>query len=1072
MKNYLYYGNTIESCSDAIIKALSERENGRFAVVIAPDSSLFAFENKVAEMGCSFDVEVMSFSSLARTVLKNKINRCLTPEGCNMIMTKAIREIADDLVYYKKSVERKGFVSEMYSTITALRNSGISPSDLENAIDSMSGYVAKKTRDLMTIYNAYLKTLTERYSDPTTRLEALLKEIPKSEFIKEREFFVVDFYSFNNKEYEVLGELLKHAYSVRIGVIDAVGGLSPKSIYPYDNTQRILKYANDSGSNVTRINSFVALDEFERFLANDLFGLGTVPKIKTDIDLELIRPSNPIEESDAVCRKIVDLVRKGARYKDIGIVMGDPNDKTLESCLSDYEIPFFKDEKNPLSDEASIKYLLFAIDACLSNLEPNKLLSLAKNPLSGISPKEVMLFENYVIKYAIKYSRFLEPFTLGEERERMIPEKVRGKIIDQIPHFKQNATMGEYVQATKDFLEKINYQDKLEAFFEKQLSYRDEIGAKRTMQIPRKLPMVLGLASEILNDYSVTLSEYLDTLQSSFDSIKLALIPVNADEVQIGLARDSKFEDLKYLFIVGASYGQIPQESGEGTILTDKYNNDLQLLNMVVRPRVKEENRFGKFELTGLLLQAEKGLYISCPKKNSKCENTRKSEIFTKFEKAFDLKEELMGKAFTTDEFVSYVTPKQRLKNLTFAISKNPTDLDEFNRSLLSLLSKEDKDKIFALYYNRDDELENGDVFMRKGEKTSVSKIEGFYVCPYAFFIKNGLGAKERESGEVKVNETGIFIHEVLEIYFAENCDRIDVIDKETAQSKALEIVEKLLQTSDRWKALVEENPRRVDGIRSEAVMITAELNELTKKSKLRPFRTEAEFGFDSADSYPAIELASGTKVSGKIDRIDTYLNNIVVIDYKTGKVKPELKEIFFGEKIQLYIYLYALKNLGYTPIGAFYQHLNARYAKKGDARYAYLGQFDITSGLDIIDPEFKTRGLSEILPIKKAEKKKKPKKKEVSAAENGGIGKEDIERINADVPTTANMCMNKEEFETLIEYSYKLLEKADAYIRAGFISPSPLKDKCEYCLTKNICNVKDNQCRSMTAKTIKDFEI
>lgn len=1043
----IFFGNTIEGCTDGILTSLSKKESDRFAVVLAPDSYLFAFENQVAEKGFSLDVEVMSFSSLARTVLGNSIKRCLTPEGCNMIMTRAIHSIKDDLVYYKKSIARKGFVNEMYSTITALRNSGIAPADLAHGLDSMHGYVANKTKDLITIYNAYLRTLNENYSDPTTRLEALVKAMPTNQFIKETAFYIVDFYTFNHKEYEVLGELFKYAYSIDIGVIDAVGGLSPKSIYPYENTAIILELAKKSGSAVKRVNSFTALDEYQRFISNDMFGLTQTSDIEKTVDVELITPAAITDEADSVCIKIAELVRKGARYKDIGIVCGNPEDNTLETYLGDYNIPYFKDVKNPLTEEASIKYLLFALDVFANNFEVNRVMSLVKNPLSMISARDGMLFENYVEKYAINYTRFTSPFTKGEEREIEIPEKVRNKLFEQIPTLPQFATAKEYISLIKDYLISVNYQNRLECFFDRQLNGEDMLSAKRTAQIPMKLISTLNLCGELLADYTLSLNDFIDTLESSFESIKLSLIPLSADCVQIGEARDSKFEDIKYLFVVGASDGQIPKESGQGTILTHKYSTDLQLLNMVVRPQVKEENRFAKFALTQLLLKATRGLYISCPLSGASGESITKSEIFKKFADSLGIS---IKNTYTHDEYSEFVTKKQCLKKVATAVSCTSGELDEFNRSLLALLSLEDKDRIYALYYDRNNTLENGDIFKDKNGTTTVSKIEKFYSCPYDFFVRYGLGAKERETAEIRVNETGSFIHEVLDRFFTENLHRIDDIDYEYAQILAMKIADDLLENDDRLKGLLSEGERRIENLKTESAIITANLNELAKKSKLRPYKTEVEFGYDSEDSYPAIELSSGTKVRGKIDRIDIFENNIVVIDYKTGKVKPALNEIFFGEKIQLYIYLYALKNLGYKPIGAFYQHIDAKFSKKKDSKYAYLGQFISTPEiLDIFDPEFKNNGVSEILPIKTGAKG--------SIVMTGDASKKDT-------------LLTEDGFADVVEYAYKLLERADKYINDGYIEVKPIEKACTYCLSKNICMVKDGICRKKCAINIEDF--
>ncbi len=1042
----IYYSNTVDSCTDTILEALHNKESGRNAIVLAPDSFLFAIENTVAEMGFALDVEVMSFQRLARAVLGNKIKRCLTPEGCTMIMTRAIHGCRNELVYYKKSLNRKGFVNEMYSTITALRNSGISPTDLSQAVPSMSGYVRNKTRDLITIYKSYLEILTKDYSDPTTRLEALCEAIPSSQYIRESEIYIVDFYTFNSKQYDVLNMLFKYAYNLHVGVIDAIGGLSPKSIYPYENTSKIVEIAKNSGCSAERVNAYSALDGFERFLMNDLFGLGVHESVRTYTDVELITPLTAFDEAKSVAVKIAELVRKGARYRDIAVVKGDVQSTQLESCFRDYNIPFFVDSKVPLTEEPTVKYLLLLIDCNISSYERDKVYSLMKNPLSLIDIEEGMIFQNYCDKYAVNYSRFTTPFVLGDDRERSIPEKVRASLVSQIAELPTNGKVLDYVEIIKQKLEDVDFRTRITEFFNKQLDESDFSSIKRTSQITPKMMGAIDLMGELLSDYELCASDFYDVLYRGLESVQLSVIPLSADCVYIGESRDCKYENVKYLFVTGASDGNIPAESGSGTILTNKYHTDLQLYNMVVRPAVKEENRFAKFCLSCLLIKATKGLYISCPCNGLDGEQAIKSEIYDRLVTVEGVK---TGTDFTHEKYSEYVTHKQCLDKVSIDLAKNRV-LDEFTSGLLSVLPSTDKDKIYNLYYDRDDALDNGRVFMDPSNSSSVSKIETFYSCPYSFFLRYGLKARERDDGEVRVNETGSFIHAVLDRYFDENKDRIKDIDYVEAKAIAYRIGEELLETDDRLKGILSGSARIVANLKKEAAVLTAKLNELSKSSKFIPYRTEAEFGMNEDSEYPPITLSSGTQIRGKIDRIDRSGDNIIVIDYKTGSVKPCLSEVFYGEKVQLYVYLYALANLGLRPIGAFYQHLDAAYSNDEPAPLAYRGQFICTPEMiDLFDPSFDAKESSEILPIVK-------KKGMVTTIK--GVKDEDT-------------LLTEEDMGKITSYVKELLERADSLIKSGYIEAKPLAEKCKYCLGKNSCPIVGSS-RRMEAVKIKDFEL
>lgn len=1042
----LFYSNTIDSCTEAILSSLKDKEKGRFSVVIAPDGFLFSIENQVARLGYSLDVEVMSFTRLARSLLHTKIKRCLTPEGCNMIMTRALKECKNELVYYKKSLSRKGFVNEMYSTITALRNSGISSSDLADALHSMSGYVKNKTQDLITIYNTYLKTLSQSYSDPTTRLESLVQEIPNSEFVRETSFYFVDFYTFNYQEYRVVEKLMQYAYNVNIGVIDCVGGLEAKSIYPNETTEKIIEFAKRSGNRTERVNCYTAFDQFERFIANDLFGVSNPENVSVNIPLELLSTASPYTEAKEVSRKIAELVRKGVRYKNIAIVNGNPDDKTLETCFKEYAIPYFVDSKVSLIDEPSVKYLLLAIDCVCSSLEKTKIMSFVKNPLALIDSEEGMLFENYVDKYAINYSRFSSPFTLGKPEEIETPEKVRQNVMAQLVDLPKKATCGEYASILINHLKTIDYQARITVFFNRQIEQSDFLSVKRTAQIPTKLLEGINLLGEVLSDYELNVADFSDVLKDGLESIKISVIPLSADSVQIGTARDCKYEDSEYLFVVGATDGKIPLESGQGTILTNKYHSDLQSFNMVVRPVVKEENRFGKFCFAEILLKAKKGLFVSYPKCGLSGEINTKSEIFAKLSLISGAVE---CSKFSGEEYSEYVTEKQCLESVSKVLGKVGV-LDEFYSGVFSLLSPADKDRINNLFYNRDCGLDDGTIFYDSSNSTTVSKLESFNACPYKFFMQNGLKAKKRDLPDIQSNETGTFVHTVLDRFFSENKDRLKSIDFEYSKVLALEIAEDVLSKDDRLQGLLSASDRKTQNIKYDSVIITANLNELSKQGKFIPFKTEVQFGFGDGDgSYPPIELESGVKVRGKIDRVDKYENNIIVIDYKTGKIDSDLKFVFYGKKIQLYVYLYALSGLGYRPVGAVYQPVDSKYTKDGDTKYAYSGQLINTPEvISMFDKDFEQTGTSRVLPIR---------------MKNGKI------TTNSGIVENRTL-LDEESLHDIIDYAKGLADRTDKYIKSGYIEPKPIEEEtCKYCDGKNACPVKEG-CRKVPTINTEDF--
>lgn len=53
-----------------------------------------------------------------------------------------------------------------------------------------------------------------------------------------------------------------------------------------------------------------------------------------------------------------------------------------------------------------------------------------------------------------------------------------------------------------------------------------------------------------------------------------------------------------------------------------------------------------------------------------------------------------------------------------------------------------------------------------KDLKTSISRLEDFYANPYEYFLKYGLGLKEREIFEMNAANTGEYFHTLLDTFF------------------------------------------------------------------------------------------------------------------------------------------------------------------------------------------------------------------------------------------------------------------------------------------------------------------
>lgn len=1028
----LFFGNTIEGCTNAILSSIG---GDRQAIVIAPDSYSFAIEASISRLVTrSMDIEVMTFARFAMRLLGNKIKKCLSPEGCNMIMLRAVTECEKDLTYYRASSAKEGFANEIYSSITAMRSSGITAERLLKTSEEMNCFSKNKTRDLAIILSAYLKLMENKYTDPITRLEALCREIPRNELVKDTDFYIVDFYAFNDKQYDVLSALMKYSHSFNIGVLDG-GGLSNLSVFPLDTSKRITELAKQSGTPVQRINSYRVLDEFASVINEKLFGIPDSGFSTGKVKLRLIQTPSPQDEADGVCREIAKLVRGGLRYRDIAVVSGDYEDPTLESAFKDYNIPYFLDRKSPITDEPAVRLITDGVRAIAKRLEFSEVMSVVKNPLSGVPDEEGMLFENYCLKYGINYSRFAAPFELGSVEDRAIPESVRQIVMGLIPDLPEEGITSLYVELIREHLNNIDFDFNLQSFLDRELELGEELAAKRTVQLPERIRGVLDMMEELLNDFSINLQNFATLLFNSFNSVKLALIPLSSDCVHIGKARDCRFEEEKVFFFTSCAEGRIPECTAEGTILSAKYHQDLQMYDMVIRPSVKEDNRYSKYSFIQLLNTPE-SIYLSCPERASDGTVWNKSEIFSSLSSLFGVKIE---QGFSHELYEQAVTQKECSRMVSYGLSLANESFDYYS-GIYSILEDEYKDKIFLCLNPTSDDINGGELFFTMGN-TSVSQIETFYTCPYRFFLRYGLRAKDREVQEVQVNESGTFTHAVLEKLLERYKDDLDDLSDELIISYANEIGEKLLANDDRLRGLLKgESERKILNMKKNACLVCVEVVRIIKKGKFRPIGTEVSFGYKET-TFKGVELPLGTRIVGTVDRIDSCDDRVIVIDYKTGKTEPELKSIYYGKKLQLYIYLYALRQAGLKPSGAFYQKVESRYAKAEEGeRFRYEGYFlDDSYFFTLMDQGLFEEDKSRVLDLDLGAKNK------------------------------SKYALSEEDFSKLIDYSYRMAARAEELIKSGYTKATPLEHACDYCPIKGTCS-KDKPQRKALTKKVGDF--
>ena len=218
------------------------------------------------------------------------------------------------------------------------------------------------------------------------------------------------------------------------------------------------------------------------------------------------------------------------------------------------------------------------------------------------------------------------------------------------------------------------------------------------------------------------------------------------------------------------------------------------------------------------------------------------------------------------------------------------------------------------------------------------------------------------------------------------------------------------------------------------------------KFGKPFPFQTHLvkAIGEESIEDMALTTVTlNGLYLTGRMDRVDLFFGEdktyAVAFDYKTGNNEVEHKDLYFGNKVQLLLYLAVLQNSGFTPVAALYSSLS-----------------------DATEPNkylFGPKWNNEFLM----------KKFDATLSKEGKSTYTDLsyDKKNKVYTGTKSMAMSQELLQSQIDYAIALSEQAITEINEGFIHPTPHSDgwksSCDYCKIKAVCRHVGQNARTMS---------
>lgn len=1126
-------------CINQIKKKINNSPTNKL-ILLVPEQFTFQTENKVlSAIGERYvlNAEVLSFKRLAHNVF----NECggatrtiMGDAGKSMLIFKVLEDLGDNMTVFKNASRQKGFIDIASKTITEFKKYNVNNEVLDLTINEIEDENLKmKMEELKDVFNEFNSRLHEGYVDEEDQLLLLNEKLDGCSLYDGAEIWIDEFSSFTPNQLSVIGKLLKRAKSVNITLsIDEVNSLKGESdlfVATKNTEKRLMNLIQEEG---IAFNGYINLNEDipYRFKENkelahierQLYAYPFKQYRGKNNSLRLYRANNNYDEIEFVAKDILRLVReKQYRFKDISVICRDVDnyEKVVSAIFAEYEIPYYIDKKIDIASNPLIVFINSAVDIISKNWTYESMFKYLKTGLikefRGVEGAELIdELENYVLAYGIKGKKWMEEWVnysssilkeeeISEENKQRLERlnDIRETIVNPLDELnkqcKGKKTLKEFATILYEFLDsKLDVMDTIDKYVDYFKENDMAIEAKEYSEVRDIFIDVLEQAVDVLGNEVMDLNEFMKVLNIGLSQYEMGLIPVALDQVNIGDITRIKSRGTKALYIIGVNDGVLPSASKEEGILSD---NDREILlekgislASDTRTKIFEE----QFLVYTAFTIAEEYLVVTYPLADFEGKSQRPSIIVHRLKKILpNVKEESEGFKLVDDKYEKISAKIPTLNELMIAIRKNydGADIEDYWKYVYDWYLREPKWKERIEYVRKGLEYTNleNNISKEKAKKLyednknkislSVSRLERYAQCPFAYYIQYGLKAKDRKIYEFTAPDLGSFMHEILDEFTneikekdlkwsdlsKENCRNIinSLVDNQVKNNKS-----SILNSSKRYSYFTD----RFKRILTKSVMV---ISEQMKRSDFEIYKNELAFGFSKDVNSIKLDLPSGESfyLNGRIDRVDklnldgeTYLR---IIDYKTGSKKFDLNKFYNGLQMQLLVYLDALINNS--------ENIVENQAMPGAILYFRIDDPILKSKGDLTEEEIK----SEVLKELKLEGLLLDDVKVVKAMDNTLEPGTHSLIIPANMKKAGDLGKNKalitmEQFELLRKYvNEKMVEICQNMIE-GKIDIEPCKENknivCDYCNYSHICqfdsSLEDNRYKVIPKKKDEDI--
>ncbi len=1068
---------------------------GRRAFLIVPEQEAVSAERmtlKALPPTSQLDLEVLNFSRLYNRVCREYggLSYSYIKKPIRyLFMWQNLRELSPLLEEYGSFADNDASLCDlMLNAVNEFKMCSVSPEVIERAAEKLDkdDPLRKKLRDLSLIYASFDRLISEKYSDSADDLSRLYDALKEHDFFADCDVYIDSFTSFTAVEHKVIDRIFASASNVTVTI--------PLPYPEYDGNytesiqrsfERLKRNADKHGGAEYEIlgENLRANSPSLAYLTKNLWQLDVREYSGIEASAESIvmeKCENSYTEAEAVAAHILELLRNGARCRDIAVIAREPSryKGIIEPAFEKNGIPFFMADKTDLSSLAPIKLIISALKIRRFNWQRTDVLAHVKTGLYPIPQRNIDLFEEYVNTWNIRGAKFTDgEWTMNpdgykkEMSERakeilLVANETRKAVVEPLTKLfillDASQTIADMCRALFEYISSLGLEESLDKLAQKELARGKKKSASEISSIYGVILNTLADVGEAMEEQEANVDDLYTILKTVFDKTDIGTIPTSVDEVTVGSAATMRTSNIKYTFVLGLCESVFPAAIHDMGVFSSGDRERLDALDIELSGDVDSRSSDELMYVLRAFSSPSERLYLFTAESDLGASEQRLPSLA--FNRVRALFPSINVHEFKGDE-LEYLTgaPKSAVSHLR-KLSGTPRG-EALKKACVPYVPSIER-RSSAESFSPSEHLSEAVTSKKRYENMtlSFSRFEKYVSCPFKYFCSSEL--KLRESGRAKFefSDMGTFVHHVLETLLRFSVTELSdgsLPSREMIIKKGDEIVDAYIDGIFPSDA---QTPKKLAHLftrlkKLSRLVIDNMLKEM-EHSKFRPAFFELETNGIGSNPRPMVFIPEDKSYkvtfSGIIDRVDLYKKDgevyIRVVDYKTGSKSFSLEDVEHGMNLQMLLYLCTLcrnrdtefaRSLGLeegktaTPAGMIYLL----------AKVPVVSLEDYTEEEAVIesaDAEIERNGL--LLG-----------NDEILFAMNDELSPQFLAGISQkDGIFSGDSLLSGEHFEKLFSDMENVILKITAEMRSGCADARPLKyggkDPCSYCEFRSVC--------------------